>query len=162
TRAPMDRRRRYRVDGVDAEGHRVAQDPASGYRRCSRERVARENPKNILQAFLTSLTWDGEKRMHTLLSRGFGGVALGDEHRQYIEAVSRCFLVSLAARAMHPGCKADHLLVLEGPQGGLKSSALEIIGQPFFNEVHAKIDSKDFYLSLRGNWLIELSELSSI
>src|SRR5262249_15720609 len=126
------------------------------------ENVARANPQNPLVDFLEDLQWDGEKRLDSFLTSGFGVINADEEQAGYTQAVGRNFLISMVARARQPGCKADHLLMIEGPQGIRKSSALEIIGRPYFAELHQSIDSKDFYIRLRGVWLVELSELSAL
>jgi predicted P-loop ATPase len=70
-------------------------------------------------------------------------------------------MVSMAARALKPGCKVDTVPVLEGNQGKQKSTALQIIGGKWFVECHENVMSKDFYGVLTGHILVEISEMHS-
>lgn len=112
------------------------------------------NPRNEPREWLESLTWDGTERLAHLFSDGFG--ATFDE---YTAAVSRCFVVGMVARIFMPGCKLDYAPVLEGSQGVGKSSGLAVLGGPFFAESHESITSKDFFQSLQGKMLLEMSEM---
>jgi hypothetical protein len=116
--------------------------------------VARGNPRNCLTAWLQSLVWDGTPRLHELLDRGFGA-----QRDIYTVRVGECWLLSMVARALSPGCKVDTMPVFEGSQGAGKSSALSILGGEFFGECHEDFGSKDFVLSLKGRWLIEVAEM---
>jgi len=117
---------------------------------------AHECQRNPLTGWLNGLTWDGEDRLLHLMPDGFGSV-----RNAYTEAVGRCFAVSLVARAFEPGCKADNMIVLEGPQGGGKTTALEILGGEWYSEMHEAITGKDFLQNLEGKWLVEISEMHS-
>ena len=116
--------------------------------------VARGQPRNVLKTWLESLQWDSIPRLHEALSRGFGAA-----ENDYTQAVSECWFKSLAARALEPGCKVDTMPVFEGGQGIGKSTALAILGGDVFGEMHEDFGSKDFVLSLKGKWLIEVAEM---
>ena len=64
---------------------------------------------------------------------------------------------------MQPGAKVDHMLILEGPQGARKSSALKTLaGAEWFTDELAEIGSKDAAQQMRGIWIIEIAELDAI
>lgn len=71
-------------------------------------------------------------------------------------------MIAAVARIMTPGCKADSILVLEGPQGAGKSSALRILADPWFTDEIAEFGSKDAAEQTSGVWLIEVSELEGM
>jgi putative DNA primase/helicase len=103
---------------------------------------------------MMTLEWDKTPRLNSLMPLGFGA-----ERNNYTEAVGRCFVMGMAARVLNPGCKVDNMPVLEGPQGGFKSSALEALGGAWFSECHEPVTSKDFFQIMQGRMLIEISEL---
>lgn len=116
--------------------------------------VARGNPRNVLREWLEALEWDRTSRLHDILPRGFGTPL-----DQYHVRVGECWMLSMIARALQPGCKVDTMPVFEGSQGAGKSSALAILGGDWFGECHEDFGSKDFVLSLKGCWLIEVAEM---
>ena len=72
-------------------------------------------------------------------------------------------MISAVARIMQPGAKVDHMLILEGPQGTKKSSALKALaGADWFTDELAEIGSKDAAQQMRGIWIIEIAELDAI
>lgn len=104
-------------------------------------------------------TWDQTPRLHTWLS-----VVFGAPMSDYIQAVGSRFLISAVARALRPGCKVDHVLVTEGDQGMLKSTALRALcpDPSLFFDDEIVIGDKDAAQVLRGKWVIELGELSAL
>jgi predicted P-loop ATPase len=119
--------------------------------------VARENPYHPVREYLTGLKWDGVARIDDWLT-----MYLGVEPSDYVRAVGAKWLISGAARAFDPGCKADHALIFEGMQGKGKSTALEILGGEFYSDDIAELGTKDAALGTAGAWIIELSELDAM
>ncbi len=101
--------------------------------------------------------WDQQPRMKHWLH-----TYLGCPDSLYEQAVGSWWLVSAVARIMKPGCKADHVLILEGSQGTRKSTALSVLFNPWFADTPINLDSKDAYMALRGVWGYELQELASL
>jgi predicted P-loop ATPase len=119
--------------------------------------VAKDRAFHPVREYLGSLHWDGTKRIEGWLS-----LHLGVEPSDYTAAVGARWLVSAVARIYRPGCKADCCLILEGPQGLKKSTALKILADPWFTDEIADLGSKDAALQTRGVWVIEIAELDSM
>ena len=116
---------------------------------------------NPLQDYLNGLVWDGEPRIDFLLP-WYLGTPTTEGDLLYHASVGRKFMIQAAARALDPGCKADSVLVLEGPQGCGKSTAVAILGGEWCHDSPVDMDSKDGAAVLRGAWLVELAELEGL
>lgn len=121
------------------------------------EAVAHENSYDPLRDYLDSLVWDGVKRIDKWLTT-YAGV----EPSEYVTAVGRCWLISAAARGLHPGCKADHVLVLEGKGGIGKSSLLAALAGDWFTDKLGNLDGKDAAENLQSKWIVEIAELVAL
>ncbi|KKL64851.1 hypothetical protein LCGC14_2160840, partial [marine sediment metagenome] len=119
--------------------------------------ITQESRRNAPRDWMESLVWDGMERLHRFLNLAFGA-----EHSEYHSAAGRNFILGIVARTFSPGCKLDTMPVFEGPQGGLKSTALEAIAsKEWFAETSESPDKKDFFLTLPGKLIVEISELDS-
>jgi len=119
--------------------------------------VARDRAFHPVRDYLDGLAWDGVARLDTWLA-----TYLGAEDADYVRAVGPRWLTSAVARVHRPGCKADCALVLEGPQGAGKSSALRALADPWFCDRLSELGSKDAAIELRGTWIVEIAELDSM
>lgn len=109
------------------------------------ETIARKTMIHPVRDWLTSLKWDGVKRLDRFVPDYLGGDAT-----PYTAAVGRCWLIAAVARVFAPGCKVDSLLCLEGSQGIGKSSAPRILaGAQWFADTGITIGDKDSYQALR-------------
>jgi predicted P-loop ATPase len=115
---------------------------------------AREFAFHPVRNYLNTLSWDGQSRLSVWLNR-----ALGVPQSEYSEEIGKLFLISMIARVMRPGCKADYMMILEGPQGALKSSACAVLAGEWFDDHMPDIEHKDAAIHLRGKWLIEWAEM---
>lgn len=118
--------------------------------------AAAQRKINTLQDELRSFVWDGKPRVQKFLAT-YAGV----EDSAYTDLVSVKFLVQAVARAIHVGCKAELMLILEGPQNAGKSALCRALaGEQWFTDQVRDIDSKDAIQIMEGKWLVELAEMS--
>ena len=120
--------------------------------------VANDLRVHPVREYLSHLRWDGTPRLETWVV-----THLGAADTPLVRAFGSRWMISAVARVMRPGCKADHMLILEGPQGSKKSTALKILaGEDWFTDELAEIGSKDAAQQMRGVWIIEMAELDAI
>lgn len=120
--------------------------------------VARDVRVHPVREYLTGLQWDGTSRLE-----GWAITHLGAADNRLNRAFGSLWMISAIARIMTPGAKVDHMLILEGPQGAKKSTALKILaGADWFTDELAEIGSKDAAQQMRGVWIIEIAELDAI
>lgn len=130
--------------------------------------VGYDNRRNALSDWLDSLAWDGVERLGAWLVSAYGV-----DDTEYTRCVGWNWLLSMVARAYRPGCKVDTMPVLEGEQGLGKSDSLRALvgalgaqgGTPRehrFVDTRFEPDNKDFLLTVRGRWLVEIAELHGL
>ena len=120
--------------------------------------AAEANRVHPFRDWLDSLRWDGTPRLDNWLT-----VCLGVKRSLYSSSVGAWWLISAVARTYRPGCEAHHVLILEGPQGISKSSALRTLaGAQWFSSTPIVIGRPDAYMSLQGKIIVELGEMGSV
>jgi hypothetical protein len=121
-------------------------------------KVCRNATFDPLLDYLNGLAWDGTERIGSWLVRYCGA-----EDNAYTREAGMRWLVSAVARAYRPGCKADHMLVLEGAQGARKSSVLAALaGEEWFSDSLPPMNTKDASAYLNGKWIVEVAELEAM
>lgn len=126
--------------------------------------IARRHPIDPVRDYLESLVWDGTARIDRVLETYFKARVRTDDGRDltpYVRAASSKFFISAVARTLQPGCKVDSLLILEGPQGSRKSTALAVLGGSWFTDQKINIGDKDSLMIVARFWMIELAELET-
>jgi hypothetical protein len=118
--------------------------------------VARENAFDPLKDYLNSIVWDGVPRISNWLKTYCGATEESDE---YLTRVSRCWLISLVARGLTPGCKVDNVLVLQGVGGLGKSTVFSIFGGEWFCDTAISLGDKDSRMMAGQYWLCEMAEI---
>ena len=88
--------------------------------------AATEHCFHPVRDYLTGIQWDGKSRLDA-----FARDILGAEDTHYARAVTRTTFIAAVARVMKPGCKVDTVLILEGLQGSLKSTGMDVLFRPW-------------------------------
>jgi putative DNA primase/helicase len=116
-------------------------------------KVARENTFDSAIDYLQGVKWDGTPRLDQWLTHTYG-----TPDDLYHQKVGSNWMKGLVRRIMVPGCKFDHVLVLEGEQGTRKSTSLMVLGGDWHVETAMSTDNKDFFMMFQGKAIIEFSE----
>jgi len=120
-----------------------------------------ERQRDTLREYIEGLpTWDGVARIES----AFCDIVNAPD-TPLIRAASANFFISMIARGLaRPpnGVKVDQCYIFEGDQGILKSTFLEVVGGEFHAEISAHIGTDNFARQLRGVWVADMSELSSL
>jgi predicted P-loop ATPase len=121
--------------------------------------AARGNTFHPVRDYFDALAWDGKARLDTWLIN-----YLHADDTVYIRAVGPRFLISAVARIYEPGCQADYMLVLEGPQGKQKSKAIRALAvrDAWSTDRLSHVASKDASQETAGVLLIEIAEMESL
>lgn len=121
--------------------------------------VADDHPFDSATAWLSGLVWDGVPRV-----KDFCTTYLGVEASDYSRAVALYLWTALAGRVLVPGCKADMVPILVGPQGCGKSTGVAALSPDpeFFTEVSFAEKDDDLARKMRGRLVAEIGELRGL
>lgn len=117
------------------------------------------NQFHPVKDYLAGLKWDGKPRIDTWLPAVFDC-----DNTPLNQAISAKVLIAAVRRVIQPGCKFDHMLILEGPQGIGKSRALQALcGSEWFSDsVPSDLNGKEAAIALQGVWFLEFAEIQHI
>jgi predicted P-loop ATPase len=124
------------------------------------EDFGRENPVHPLRLWLRTR----EITVRPPILENWLTYALGVPNDAYHREVGRRFAIAMVARIIEPGCQADYMLVLEGPQGELKSQFCRALASPEYFSDHVpdlRGDQVRMSMHFRGKWLVEFSDLAA-
>lgn len=133
------------------------------YRKEDLDAIVREacwrNRFHPVRAYLDSLVWDGMERIDEWLI-----TYAGANDTLLVRAYGRLFLIAAVRRARQPGCKFDEMLVLEGPEGVRKSTAMRVLaGEDWFSDdAPFGAPAREVIEKMRGRWIIECAELDAM
>ena len=166
---------RYELTGV--KGHAYLSDKSTavlwgkaqeigfrvdkGFLRDGLEVTALEHEVHPVRDHFKALrAWDGTPRLDNWLT-----AYLGADDTEYIQAVGAKTLIAGVRRIKRPGTKFDQLLILEGKQGTLKSSAAKCLAirESWFTDcVSLTHDSKVMIEQTEGKFIVEVPELKGM
>jgi Virulence-associated protein E/Bifunctional DNA primase/polymerase, N-terminal len=118
--------------------------------------AAKANKTHPVRRYLEGLVWDGTPRLATWLQ-----TYLHAPDAPTTAAIGVWALVAAVARIFEPGCKADHVLILEGPQAAGKSEAIRVLGGPWYHPQLPNLLGERPGQELQGRWLVEIGELDA-
>lgn len=127
--------------------------------------VAQERTIEPIKDWLQNLEeWDGEYRINVFFE-DILNAKTPDGTEALVSEMSCKWFISCVARVMQPGCKMDTCMVLVGPKGMRKSTALKLLaGEEWFSDSNINISHKDSYelLHQSGVWIWELAEMHAL
>lgn len=115
-----------------------------------------QNRINDVKQYLQGLSWDGKKRLDSLLID-----YLGAEDNIYTRVVMKKALCAAVARAIIGGVKFDYMPILVGAQGIGKSTFLAMLGKDWFSDSLTTFEGKEAAELIQGTWINEIGELTA-
>lgn len=123
------------------------------------DKIAARNSFHPVRDYFHSLpAWDGCSRLDTFIAR-----FLGADDIPLNRAFGRKWLCAAVKRVFQPGCKFDHVLVLQGAQGIGKSAfgrALVPLPEWVSESVNVADKAREVIENTRGILIVELAELA--
>ena len=120
--------------------------------------LAYDRSYHPVQSYLSNLTWDQTPRV----ARFFIDLA-GAEDTPFHRRITQIWFTAAVRRIFEPGTDFQELLILEGAQGGGKSTAIQNLvphADWFCDDLPLNAPTKLVVEQTLGKWIIEASELT--
>lgn len=114
------------------------------------------NKYHPVREYLTSLEWDGVKRIESLFIDYLGAV-----DNIYTRNVAKIQMVGAVARVMRPGVKFDTMPTFSGPQGIGKSTFISKLAKGWCSDSLDTMKGKEAAELIQGVWHVEVAELNA-
>lgn len=129
------------------------------------ESICNDRSFHPVQKYFNNLKWDGTPRLAKWIPYYLGAES---DPVEYLEGIGTKWMVAAVARIHQPGCKFDHMLVLEGGTDIGKSAVLRKLatfhGEEYFYDgmTFGMLQDKDTMQKIQGSLIIEFPELSNL
>jgi predicted P-loop ATPase len=132
-------------------------DPGKEHVHDAITQIGLQNRFDPVRDYLDGLKWDGQKRLYTFLHTYFSA-----DDTRLNSWFGKLMLVAGVRRVRQPGCKFDHIIVLEGSEGTCKSSAVKLLAiedRNFSDQTILGLADRQQQELLAGKWVYEIAEL---
>jgi predicted P-loop ATPase len=132
-------------------------DPGKEHVHDAVTQIGLQNRFDPVRDYLDGLRWDGRMRLDKFLHTYFSA-----EDTELNSWFGKLTLVAAVRRVRQPGCKFDHILVLEGPEGTSKSSAVKLLAiedRNFSDQTILGLADRQQQELLCGKWIFEIGEM---
>ena len=121
--------------------------------------LALQNQFDPVADYLDALQWDGVPRVEAWLSTYLQAL-----DGRLMRAMGKAVLVAAVRRVYEPGTKFDQIIVLEGPEGKNKSTAIRTLAgdENFSDQTILTLNDRQQQEQMEGVWLYEIADLTGI
>jgi putative DNA primase/helicase len=115
------------------------------------------NPVHPVREYLSGLKWDGMPRLETWLTK-----IAECADTEYTRMVQSLLIRAAVNRVLRPGCKYDHMVILESVQGAGKSRLVSVLGGAWYSDAFIDPGSRDTVDQIQGKWFVEIPEMKMV
>lgn len=141
----------------DADGDPI--EPGAGDVEKAVIQIAHEKCIHPVRDYLNGLKWDGVQRIEAVAEE-----ILNIARTELTQKLIRYWFIGAAKRPLHPGCKMDSVLVLQGKQYKGKSTFFSTLAGPpeWFSDDRIDIENRDSLMLMQSVWIVEWAELATM